>query len=97
VLDYVNRDPLKALLAERYTMLPPGTVRLAVIEQDRKGVARQSAVLRAWCIGADGKRSQLANAIGSVVLEVPREGCFVQFLQLRVPKGKGIGLNLVAS
>jgi len=94
-LDYINRDPLNAVIAQRFTALAPGSYRLAATAQSRDGAKEVPLAFRVVCVGKEGARRRLARAVGSVNFTVPENGCDVQFIELRAPKGKADKLRLI--
>lgn len=95
VVGYVNRDPLNAVLAYRFLMLPPDTYRLTAIGKSSGRPAGNNAAIAVWCIDPDGKRRQIASMAETVGFEVPPENCAIQFIRVQVPRGESDGLRLV--
>ena len=95
LIDYRHTEPLRAVMATRYSAFKPGDYELAVPSEEGEAAPGKRPDLRIWCIGTDGARSDLAAGQSPLGFSVPPAGCPVQFVRLQVGKGRAQGLRAV--
>jgi len=97
VMDYESGEPIRVTLAERYARLAPGKYGLELVADGEGGPTGDELQLRVACVGLDGARS-LALAVDRAntpaTLEVPENGCSVQYVRILARRGDNTGLYL---
>ena len=96
-LDYENTSPAKAVLARKFVRLAPGERRIRLVVDGGRETAHSPADLRLFCVAEGGARSKLAMDTAAITFRVPVQGCEVQLLDVRVPRGTEKGLRLIAN
>jgi hypothetical protein len=97
VMDYEFRDPLTAVLAQKYTRLTPGRHVLRLVSEPVEPAAGRRPGLRVLCLDGTKRGVPLdtyREQGDALHFTVPNEGCAVQLVRIVVSRGSAKGLRL---
>lgn len=97
VLEYENTEPLRVLLAKRYSRLTPGSYTVRLVGQGDAVAGVDVVQLSMLCLDGEGRQTLIARMGWSQWPEqvaVPPEGCDVQLSRLVAWPGSNRGVDL---